>query len=57
MEEEKYRTMNSYANEAACHVARSVADKFSEREDVFFPLMYFYGNFGEISPFNKRDNG
>ena len=30
--------MNLYANEAACHVAWSVADKFSEREDMFFLL-------------------
>ena len=42
--------MNSYANEAVCCVARSVADKFSKREGVLFPLKYFYSNFGEISP-------
>ena len=52
------RTLNSYANEAACHVARSVADKFSKKEDVLFPPKYFYGNFGEISPFtdDTKDN-
>ena len=55
--EQKSRTLNLYANEAACRMARSVADKFSMREDVFFPLTHFYGNFGEISPFNRRDNG
>ena len=32
-------------------MARSVADKFSKREDMLFPLKYFYGNFGEIPPF------
>ena len=32
-------------------MARSVADKFSKREDMVFPLKYFYGIFGEILPF------
>ena len=32
-------------------MARSVADKFLKREDVLFPLEYFYGKFGEILPF------
>ena len=49
--------MNSYANEATCCVARSVADKFSKREDVLFPLKYFYGNFGKISPFTDDTMG
>ena len=49
--------MNSYANEAVCCVARSVADKFSKREDVLFPLKYFYGNFGEILPFTDNTTG
>ena len=35
-------------------MARSVADKFSKREDVLFPLKYFYGNFGEILPFTDN---
>ena len=49
--------MNSYANEAACHVARSVADKFLKREDMLFPLKYFYGNFSKISPFTDDITG
>ena len=49
--------MNLYANEAAGRVARSVTDKFSKREDVFFPLKYFYSNFGEISPFTDNITG
>ena len=49
--------MNSYANEAECCMARSVADKFSKREDVLFPLKYFYGNFGEIPPFTDDTTG
>ena len=51
--EKKSRTLNSYANEAVCHMVRSVADKFSKREDVLFPLTHFYGNFGKILPFNR----
>ena len=36
-------------------MVRSVADKFLKREDVFFfPLKYFYGNFGEIPPFTDK---
>ena len=46
-----------YANEAACCVARSVADKFLKREDVLFPLKYFYGNFSKISPFTDDTKG
>ena len=38
-------------------MARSVADKFSKREDVLFPLKYFYGNFGEILPFTDNTMG
>ena len=39
-------------------MARSVADKFSKREDVFFfPLKYFYANFGEILPFTDETRG
>ena len=38
-------------------MARSVADKFSKREDVLFPLKYFYGNFGEIPPFTDNTMG
>ena len=38
-------------------MARSVADKFSKREDVLFPLKYFYGNFSEISPFTDDTKG
>ena len=38
-------------------MARSVADKFSKREDVLFPLKYFYGNFGEIPPFTDDTTG
>ena len=43
--------MNSYANEAVFRMARSVADKFSEREDVSFLFAFLNGNFGGISPF------
>ena len=49
--------MNLYANEAVCHMARSVADKFSKRKDVLFPLKYFYGNFSKISPFTDNITG
>ena len=49
--------MNSYANEAVCCVARSVADKFSKREDVLFPLKYFYGNFSKILSFTDDTMG
>ena len=38
-------------------MARSVADKFSKRQDVLFPLKYFYGNFGEIPPFTDNTTG
>ena len=38
-------------------MARSVADKFSKREDVLFPLKYFYGNFSEIRPFTDDTTG
>ena len=38
-------------------MARSVADKFSKREDVLFPLKYFYSNFGEILPFTDDTKG
>ena len=38
-------------------MARSVADKFSKREDMLFPLKYFYGNFGEIVPFTDDTTG
>ena len=38
-------------------MARSVADKFLKREDVLFPLKYFYGNFGEIPPFTDDTTG
>ena len=39
-------------------MARSVADKFLKREDVlFFPLKYFYSNFGEIPPFTDNTTG
>ena len=56
--EQRGRTLNSYANEAVSCMARSVADKFSKREDVlFFPLKYFYGNFGEIPPFTDDTTG
>ena len=55
--EQKSRIFNLYANETAYHMARSVADKFSKRDDMLFPLTHFYSNFGEISPFNRRDNG
>ena len=34
--EQRDRTLNLYANEAASCMARSVADKFSKREDVLF---------------------
>ena len=49
--------MNSYANEAGSCMARSVADKFSKREDVFFLLRILYGNFGEIPPFTDDTKG
>ena len=55
--EQRGRTLNSYANEAGGCMARSVADKFSKREDVLFPLEYFYGNFGEIPPFTNNTMG
>ena len=42
------RTLNSYANEALSCMARSVADKFLKREDVFFLLRIFYGNLQTI---------
>ena len=51
------RTLNLYANEAVYHLARSVADKFLKREDVLFPLNYYYGNFSEISPFTDDTTG
>ena len=35
----------------------SVADKFSKREDMLFPLKYFYGNFGQISLFTDNTTG
>ena len=38
-------------------MARSVADEFSKREDVLFPLKYFYGNFGKILPFTDDTTG
>ena len=38
-------------------MARSVADEFSMREDVLFPLKYFYGNFSEIPPFIDNTTG
>ena len=38
-------------------MARSVADKFSKREDVLFPLKYFYSNFGKIPPFTDDTMG
>ena len=38
-------------------MARSVADKFLKREDVLFPLKYFYGNFSKISPFTDDIKG
>ena len=38
-------------------MARSVADKFLKREDMLFPLKYFYGNFGQISPFTDNTTG
>ena len=38
-------------------MARSVADKLLKREDVLFPLKYFYSNFGEISPFTDDTTG
>ena len=38
-------------------MARSVADKFSKREDVLFPLNYFYGNFRKIPPFTDDTTG
>ena len=34
--EQRGRTLNWYANEAASCMARSVADKFLKREDVIF---------------------
>ena len=38
-------------------MARSVADKFSKREDVFFLLRILYGNFGKIPPFTDDTMG
>ena len=39
-------------------MARSVADKFLKREDVFFFLLsIFYGNFGKILPFTDNTMG
>ena len=56
--EQRGRTLNLYANEAVSCMARSVADKFSKREDVFFFLLsIFYGNFGEIPPFTDDTMG
>ena len=55
--EQRGRTLNSYANEAVSCMARSVADKLSKREDVFFLLRIFYGNFGEILPFTDDTTG
>ena len=55
--EQRGRTLNSYANKAVSCMARSVADKFSKREDVFFLLRIFYGNFGEIPPFTDDTTG
>ena len=51
------RTLNSYANEAVSCMARSVADKFLKREDVFFLLRILYGNFGDIPPFTDDTTG
>ena len=34
--EQRGRTLNLYANEAVSCMAKSVADKFSKREDMFF---------------------
>ena len=55
--EQRGRTLNSYANEAVSCMARSVADKFSKREDMFFLLSIFYGNFGEIPPITDDTMG
>ena len=55
--EQGARTLNSYANEAGSCMARSVADKFSKREDMFFLLRILYGNFGEIPPFTDNTKG
>ena len=55
--EQRGRTLNSFANETVSCMARSVADKFSKREDVFFLLRIFYGNFGEIPPFTDDTTG
>ena len=52
--EQRGRTLNSYANEAVSCMARSVADKFSKREDVFFfPLKYFLRQFRQDSAIHK----
>ena len=51
------RTLNSYANEAGSCMARSVVDKFSKREDVFFLLRILYSNFSEILPFTDDTKG
>ena len=55
--EQRGRTLNSYANEAVSCMAKSVADKLSKGEDVFFLLRIFYGNFGEIPPFTDNTKG
>ena len=55
--ERRGRTLNSYANEAVSCMARSVADKFSKREDMFFLLSIFYGNFAEIPPITDDTTG
>ena len=55
--EQRGGTLNSYANEAVSCMAKSVADKLSKREDVFFLLSIFYGNFGEIPPFTNVTQG
>ena len=71
---EEYRgiALNSYANEAVFCMARSVADKFSEREDVFlFFLFVFFlferqfrrdfanllGKFNTTRCHRRRENG
>ena len=55
--EQRGRTLNLYANEALSCKAKSVADKLSKREDAFFLLRIFYGNFGEIPPFTDDTTG
>ena len=55
--EQRGRTLNSYANEAVSCMARSVADKLSKREDMFFLLRIFLRKFRRDSAIYRRYYG